>query len=117
MPTSEPAARSYLDHAACAPVCPEVAAQITRDLARATAGRANPAALHASGRRAGAALCEARARLAAALGVDPHEVLFTSFHYPHTALDSGTYNHSKNVLRRYEFFCRCQTTTDRKSVV
>ena len=78
MPTSEPAARSYLDHAACAPVRPEVAAQIARDLARATAGRANPAALHASGRRAGAALCEARARLAAALGVDPHEVLFTS---------------------------------------
>lgn len=78
MPPSEPAARSYLDHAACAPVRPEVAAQIARDLARATAGRANPAALHASGRRAGAALCEARARLAAALGVDPHEVLFTS---------------------------------------
>ena len=31
------------------------------------------------------------------------------FHYPHTALDSGTDNHSKNVLRRYENFRRCQT--------
>ena len=61
MPTSEPAARSYLDHAACAPARPEVAAQIARDLARATAGRANPAALHASGRRAGTALYKARA--------------------------------------------------------
>lgn len=56
MPSPEPAARSYLDHAACAPVRPEVADQIARDIARATAGRANPAAL----------------------GVDPHEALFTS---------------------------------------
>ena len=33
----------------------------------------------------------------------------TLFHCLHTALDSGTDNHSKNVLRRYENFRRCQT--------
>ena len=31
------------------------------------------------------------------------------FHCLHTALDSGTDNHSKSVLRRYEFFRRCKT--------
>ena len=71
-------ARSYLDHAATSPVRPEVAEQVARDLADGLAGRANPAATHASGRRAGALLAQARARLAAALGVDAHEILLTS---------------------------------------
>jgi len=31
------------------------------------------------------------------------------FHCPRTALGSETDNHSKNVLRRYEIFRRCQT--------
>lgn len=74
--------RAYLDHAATAPLRPEVVEQMTRDLADGLASgtrpRANPAAQHASGRRDGARLAEARARLAAALGVDPHEVLLTS---------------------------------------
>ena len=71
------ASRVYLDHAATAPVRPEVAEQVAADLRGGPGGWANPAARHASGRRAGAMLSEARARLAAALGVDPHEVLFT----------------------------------------
>lgn len=71
-------ARAYLDHAASCPVRPEVAAQVAEDLAGGLGGWANPSAQHASGRRAGGMLAQARARLAGALGVDPHEVLFTS---------------------------------------
>ncbi|MDO4243681.1 MAG: cysteine desulfurase family protein [Actinomyces sp.] len=71
-------ARVYLDHAATCPVRPEVAEQVREDLAAGLAGSANPAARHASGRRAGALLEQARARLAAALDVDPHEVILTS---------------------------------------
>lgn len=70
--------RTYLDHAATTPVRPEVAAQVAADLSDGLGGWANPAAQHASGRRVGAMLAQARARLAAALDVDPHEVLFTS---------------------------------------
>ncbi len=81
-PSSAAPARAYLDHAATAPLRPEVVGQVTRDLVDGLASggrpRANPAAQHASGRRDGAALAEARARLAEALGVDPHEVLLTS---------------------------------------
>ncbi|SPT52761.1 Cysteine desulfurase [Actinomyces bovis] len=69
--------RTYLDHAATSPVRPEVAEQLTQDLRDGLPG-ANPSALHAAGRRAGALLSEARARLATALGVHPHEVIFTS---------------------------------------
>lgn len=75
---TSPASRVYLDHAATAPVRPEVAEQVAADLRGRLGGWANPAAQHASGRRAGAMLAQARARLAAALEVDPHEVLFTS---------------------------------------
>ena len=70
--------RTYLDHAATTPVRPEVAAQVAADLSEGLGGWANPAAQRASGRRVGAMLAQARARLAAALDVDPHEVLFTS---------------------------------------
>lgn len=70
--------RTYLDHAATSPLRPEVAQQVAADLADNLGGWANPAATHASGRRVGAALARARARLATALGVDPHEVLLTS---------------------------------------
>ncbi|AYD90150.1 cysteine desulfurase [Actinomyces lilanjuaniae] len=75
-PSSPP--RTYLDWAATCPVRPEVAQQVTEDLTTAVAGRGNPASQHSSGRHAAALLAEARARLAAALDVDPHEVLFTS---------------------------------------
>lgn len=91
--------RTYLDHAATAPLRPEVAEQVARDMAEmagtagpaglaggAARGRtggaagalANPAALHGSGRRAAGLLARARARIAAALGVDAHEVILTS---------------------------------------
>ena len=70
--------RTYLDHAASAPVRPEVAQQVAEDLASGLGGWANPSAQHTAGRRVGALLAEARARLASALGVDAHEVLLTS---------------------------------------
>ncbi|SHE23812.1 cysteine desulfurase family protein [Actinomyces glycerinitolerans] len=77
MSSGTAAARVYLDHAATTPVRAEVAAQVAQDLADGLGGWANPAAQHASGRRAGALLAQARSRLAAALNVDPHEVIFT----------------------------------------
>lgn len=70
-------ARVYLDHAASTPVRPEVAEQVAHDL-REGLGSANPAALHRAGQDAGALLADARARIAAVLGADTHEVLFTS---------------------------------------
>ncbi|QHO90739.1 cysteine desulfurase [Actinomyces sp. 432] len=77
MSSGSTAARVYLDHAATTPVRAEVAEQVAHDLAGDLGGWANPAAQHASGRRAGALLAQARSRLAGALGVDPHEVVFT----------------------------------------
>jgi cysteine desulfurase len=62
----------YLDHAATAPVLPQVAAVIAEELAR----WANPSSVHAAGRAARARLEDARARVAAALGWSG-EVLFT----------------------------------------
>ena len=70
--------RTYLDHAASSPVRPEVAQQVTEDLSSGLGGWANPSAQHTAGRRVGALLAQARARLAGALGVDAHEVLLTS---------------------------------------
>lgn len=70
--------RTYLDHAATSPVRPEVAQQVAEDLAGGLGGWASPSAQHTAGRRVGALLAEARARLAGALGVDAHEVLLTS---------------------------------------
>lgn len=62
----------YLDHAATTPVLPAVRAAIGEALAR----WANPSSQHAAGRAARAALEEARARVAAALGWDG-TVIFT----------------------------------------
>lgn len=56
---------------------PEVAEQVARDLCEGLS-RANPAALHRAGQDAGALLADARARIAAVLGADTHEVLFTA---------------------------------------
>ena len=70
--------RTYLDHAASSPVRPKVAQQVAEDLASGLGGWANPSAQHTAGRRVGALLAQARARLADALGVDAHEVLLTS---------------------------------------
>ena len=67
--------RVYLDHNATTPQRPEVSELLAR-LAREPLG--NPSSLHAAGRRARHAIDEARERVAAALGVDDDEVVFTS---------------------------------------
>jgi cysteine desulfurase len=65
--------RLYLDHAATTPVLPEAQAA----MADALAGWANPSSPHADGRAARAALEEARAAIAGALGWR-HDVILTS---------------------------------------
>ena len=66
--------RTYLDHAASAPL-----RTVAVDAMLGVAGAVgNPASLHASGRRAKALLEDAREALASALGAHPTEVLFTS---------------------------------------
>lgn len=65
----------YLDHAASAPLRPEARAAW---LAAAAAHQANPTGAHRAARRARQALDEARVRVAAALGAEPGEVVFTS---------------------------------------
>ena len=68
----------YLDHAATTPLreCAlDAWTRAQRDLA---ASPGNPAALHFGGRRARRMLDDAREQVAAALGADIHEVIFTS---------------------------------------
>ena len=67
--------RIYLDHAATTPVDPRVAesmAAVFRD------ANGNPSSIHAEGRRARALVDEARDRVAAAIGADASEIVFTS---------------------------------------
>ena len=68
-------ARIYLDHAATTPVDPAVVAAM---LPYWTEDWGNPSSLYDEGRRARAALDEARAAVAAALRCAPGEVIFTS---------------------------------------
>ena len=63
----------YLDHAATTPLRPEVRAAMEPYLGEVFG---NPSSAHAWGRRAAAALEEARGQAAAALGAKPSEVLF-----------------------------------------
>ena len=72
--THDPRRRVYLDHAATTPVRPVALAAFSE----AAALGANPASLHASGRRAKLVLEQARDRLAADLGCHPSEVVLTS---------------------------------------
>jgi cysteine desulfurase len=65
-----------LDCAATTPVRPEVRAAIEPFLSEEAFG--NPSSQHWAGRPVKAALEEARQRIAAALGAEPHEVYFTS---------------------------------------
>lgn len=65
--------RIYLDHASTTPILPQAAEAI----ARACASWANPSSAHAEGRAVRAAMEEARARIAAALGWDG-ALIFTS---------------------------------------
>jgi len=64
----------YLDHGATTPLDPEIAAGL---MERQATLYGNPSSSHPVGRAAGAALAEARARLAAQLGGHPRELLFT----------------------------------------
>ena len=68
-------ARIFADHAAGSAVRPEVA-ELLADLYRDGIG--NPNGGHAEARRSRAVLDEARASLAAALGVEPRQVTFTA---------------------------------------
>ena len=67
--------RVYLDHAATTPVDPEVAEAMARVL-REVPG--NPSSIYAEGRRARALVDTAREEVAAAMGADPSEIVFTS---------------------------------------
>jgi len=67
-------ARTYLDHAASTPMLPEAVRAMTEELA----GTGNPSSLHGSGRAVRRVVEDAREVLAAALGADPYEVVFTS---------------------------------------
>ncbi|MBN9175956.1 MAG: cysteine desulfurase [Microbacterium sp.] len=65
----------YLDHAATSPVRPEVRAAMLPYL---TDRFGNPSSHHTVGEAAAAALADARARVAAVLGVRANEIVFTS---------------------------------------
>jgi cysteine desulfurase len=67
--------RVYLDHAATTPVDPEVAeamARVYRDLP------GNPSSIYAEGQAARSQVDQARAQVAAAIGAEPGEIVFTS---------------------------------------
>lgn len=65
----------YLDNAATTPVCPEAAAVMAEML---TNNFGNPSSTHAAGRKAAAALNAARGAVAAAVGAQSGEIVFTS---------------------------------------
>ncbi len=64
----------YLDHAATTPMLPAAIEAMTRHLART----GNASSLHGSGRAARRTVEESRETIAAALGAQPSEVVFTS---------------------------------------
>jgi cysteine desulfurase len=66
---------AYLDNNATTPLCPEAREAMLPLLGD---GFGNPSSLHAAGLRAKAALAQARARVAALVGAQPSEVVFTS---------------------------------------
>ena len=65
----------YLDHAATSPLRPAV---LEAMLPYMTAGAGNPSSLHATGRRARGAIDEAREVIAAGIGAQPREIVFTA---------------------------------------
>ena len=67
--------RVYLDHAATTPLDPEVAELMARVL-REVSG--NPSSIYAEGRAARAVVDRARDEVAAAIGAEPREIVFTS---------------------------------------
>jgi cysteine desulfurase len=66
--------RIYLDHAATTPMIPEAVEVMTRELTRV----GNASSLHASGRSARRVVEESREAIAAQVGAQPAEVIFTS---------------------------------------
>ncbi|MBC7339766.1 MAG: cysteine desulfurase NifS [Firmicutes bacterium] len=66
--------RVYLDHAATTPVHPEVV-EVMRHYMLQDWG--NPSSIHSFGREARAGVDEARAKVAALIGADPEEIVFT----------------------------------------
>jgi cysteine desulfurase len=64
----------YLDHAATTPMLPEAIEAYTAALA----ATGNPSSIHSAGQNAKRVLEEAREQVAASLGCDPIEVVFTS---------------------------------------
>ena len=73
--SNPPGGRLYLDSAASTPLRPEALEAMLPYLQE---GAANPSALHAGGRRAHEGLERAREQVAAVLGAQPEEVVFTS---------------------------------------
>jgi cysteine desulfurase len=67
--------RIYLDHNATTPLAPEV---VDRMAAALRDNFGNPSSVHHFGQRAKAAIDEARSAVAALIGADPSEVVFTS---------------------------------------
>jgi cysteine desulfurase len=67
--------RVYLDHAATTPVDPEVAELMAQVL---TEVPGNPSSIYAEGRRARALVDRSREEVAAAIGAEPAEIVFTS---------------------------------------
>ncbi|HEY2614760.1 MAG TPA: cysteine desulfurase family protein [Chthoniobacterales bacterium] len=65
----------YLDHNATTPLCPPAREAMEPFLERHFG---NPSSIHALGREARAGVDDARDRLAALLGAQPHELIFTS---------------------------------------
>ena len=67
-------ARTYLDHAATTPMVPEAVEAMSRELGRL----GNASSLHGSGRAARRVVEEARESIAAQVGAQPAELIFTS---------------------------------------
>src|SRR5271167_4739957 len=65
----------YLDHNAGAPLCVEAAAAVSRLLAD---GGGNPSSVHRAGQRSRRMLEASRAQVAAAIGAEPRQIVFTS---------------------------------------
>ena len=88
----------YLDHAATAPLRPSALAAVAEQLARG----GNPSSLHRPGRAARAVVEQAREDVAAALGAEPVEVVFTS---GGTEADNlavqGLYRHRREQFPRF----------------
>ena len=66
----------YLDHAATTPVRPEVLEAMLPYLSEAAFG--NPSSAHRFGRTARAGFEQAKRQVAAAVGAEPNQVVFTS---------------------------------------